>query len=217
MPRDDESLRGPLPDEPLGLLGTWLQEARTSSGARNPDAMTLASVGADGRPSARIVLCRGFDTALGHVIFYSHRESRKGRELAGGAWAAGVFYWDALSRQARLEGPVTLSPEPESDQYFASRPRESQIAARASEQSQPIGDREALLAAVTREASRFGAGEPVPRPEFWGGFRLHLASVELWVSGPARVHDRVLWNRDLQIESSGEISRGSWRRSRLQP
>lgn len=206
LPRD-RSLADPLPDAPFGLLSRWLDEAFSGQVQANPSAMSLATVGSGGRPSVRIVLCRGLDVETGSVVFYTNRESRKGRELARCPHAAAAFHWDALARQARLEGGVRPLPDPDSDAYFSSRPRPAQLAAWASAQSEPLASREALLAKLRQVEARFPPDAPVPRPPFWGGYRLTADRVELWVGSAGRAHDRALWER----------SADGWTRGRLQP
>ncbi len=181
--------------------------------------MTLATADADGRPSARVVLCRGFDEARGFLVFYSNRESAKGRELATRPWAAVTLHWDVLARQARVSGPVVHSPDAESDAYFAGRPRLAQIAASASRQSQPVPSRRALLARLASESERLGgaeSGPAVPRPPHWGGYRLWAEQVELWVGAEGRAHDRGRWLRPLSSTPDG-FAAGDWKVSRLQP
>jgi len=220
-PQRDAWLAGPPPADPLPSLADWLAEAHSATGLANPDAMALATAGADGRASARIVLCRGLDRERGFLVFYTNRRSHKARALAERPWAAGVFHWDALGRQARVEGPVTLASDEDSDAYFETRPRESQIAAWASAQGEPVASRGALLARFAAEAIRFGGvrdpnAPPVPRPPHWGGYRLWAERVELWASRPARLHDRVLWTRELTPGGDG-FGGGPWRAQRLQP
>lgn len=202
----------PLPDSPLALVESWLAEA--GAVVRNPTAMTLATVDPDGRPSARMVICRGFDAAAGWLVFYTDRESRKGHALAAHPQAALVFYWEALERQIRIEGPVTEAPEVDSEAYWNARPVDARIAAVASDQSQPLASRAALLARVD-EITRRSAGQ-VPRPPRWGGYRVWAERVELWAGQPARVHDRALWTRRLE-RVSGELKGGTWSATRLQP
>jgi len=218
LPRDP-SLADPLPDSPWALLARWLDEAREGSGMRNPDAMTVATVDADGAPRARVVLCRGFDAERGELTFYTNRRSAKGRELAAHPAATAVFHWDALSRQARIGGPVRWASDAVSDAYFAGRPRVSQIAAWASEQSEPLASREALLAQLAETAARFGgleAGDPVPRPPHWGGYVLVAERVELWVGSEGRAHDRAEWRRELP-DPAAPVLPTRWRVARLQP
>lgn len=202
----------PLPASPLGLLDGWMQEAFAS--IRNADAMTLATVEPDGRPSARIVLCRGFDPAAGWLVFYTDRGSAKGRALAKTPRAALVFHWDAFERQVRIEGPVTSASDADADAYWRSRPSDARVAAAASEQSRPIASRRALLARLEETARRDG-GE-IPRPPRWGGYRVWAERVELWAGQPALAHDRAVWTRALAHASDG-FTGGPWTATRLQP
>jgi pyridoxamine 5'-phosphate oxidase len=202
-----------LPENPLPLVDEWIAEAAES--LPSATAMTLATVEPDGRPSARMVICRGFDLEAGWFVFYTDRESDKGHALAESARAALVFHWEAFQRQIRIEGPVTLAPNSDSDAYWSSRPREARIAATASAQSRPIASRAELLEKVRATATRFGE-EEIPRPPRWGGYRVWAERVELWVGQPARLHDRALWTRSLAREGD-RFTAGAWRATRLQP
>jgi len=218
LPRD-ASLADPLPASPLPLLERWLAEARERAGMQNPDAMTVATVDDAGAPRARVVLCRGFDAERGELVFYTNRRSAKGRELAARPAASAVFYWDALSRQARIAGPVVPARDAVSDAYFAGRPRASQIAAWASDQGEPLASRRALLDRLEATAARFGgteSGEPVPRPPHWGGYVLVARRIELWVGSPSRAHDRAEWRRELPDPRACEPP-SAWKVVRLQP
>ena len=202
----------PLPENPLGLVEEWLAEA--TAAIRNATAMTLATVTPDGRPSARMVICRGFDARAGWLVFYTDRESAKGMALAAHPYAALVFHWDAFERQVRIEGPVTLAPDADSDAYWASRAPDARVAAAASEQSRPVASRAALLAQVEATARRYDGD--VPRPAHWGGYRVWAERIELWVGQPARIHDRAAWTRTLSREGV-EFVGGAWSATRLQP
>jgi pyridoxamine 5'-phosphate oxidase len=207
----DQSLADPLPTDPFSILLRWLIEAQ-SSGLMNPDAMIVGTLDERGDPRARTVLCRGVDTLRGALFFYTNRDSAKGRQLAGRARASTVFYWDPLGRQVCAAGVVEQTTDAESDAYWATRPRLSQLAARGSRQSQPIESRVALLAQIDAEAERYGGidgAQDIPRPAHWGGYRVVLDRVELWVASSGRAHDRVLWQRDRE----GAV----WRHTRLQP
>lgn len=190
--------------DPMEQLAAWIEAAR-AAGVELPEAFTLATVSADGDPSARMVLARDLD-ARG-VGFYTNLESRKGRDLAAVPRAAGVFHWAPLHRQARLAGAVQEIAPVECEAYFTSRSRASRISAWASAQGQPIADREALDARWADADRRF-PGDEVPLPPFWGGYLLVPAVVEFWESRPDRLHDRVEYQRQ------GD---GSWTRRRLQP
>jgi pyridoxamine 5'-phosphate oxidase len=203
----DPSLAGPLPASPFTILARWLDEARRQRATPNPDAIALATADETGRADVRMVLCRGFDPADGSIVWYTNRRSRKGRELAARPWASAAFFWDGTQRQARLEGPVAFATDAESDAYFASRPRNAQISAWASDQSEPIASREALLEKLHDTEARFAGEGPVPRPPHWGGYRLRAERVELWVGSAGRAHDRVRWER----------TAAGWTATRLQP
>jgi pyridoxamine 5'-phosphate oxidase len=190
-------------DEPLALLAAWLDEAGRA-GLVEPGAMALATADAAGRPSVRMVLLRGADER--GLTFFSNRESRKGRELAANPSASVVLWWDALARQVRVEGRVELIADEESDAYFASRPRLNRLAAWASPQSRVIPDRPALDARLAEAEARFAAAD-VPRPPFWGGYRLVPETVEFWQGRDGRLHDRLRYARVA----------GGWRRERLAP
>jgi pyridoxamine 5'-phosphate oxidase len=201
----------PLPSDPLLLVADWLADA--ASRVRNSTSMALATVDPDGRPTARMVICRGFDARAGWLVFYTDRDSDKGAALAAHPRAAVVFHWDALERQVRIEGPVTHVPDGDSDAYWASRPPDARVAASASEQSRPLASRAVLLARVAEVAAR---GADVPRPKRWGGYRIWADRVELWVGQPGRVHDRARWVRPLTADGDG-FAGGRWTSTRLMP
>jgi pyridoxamine 5'-phosphate oxidase len=216
-----ELLPEELPADPLPLFEGWFVDARQRGSQPNPDSMVLATVGAADQPSARVVLCKRVNLDLGCIVFFTNYFSRKGRELQAHPRAAAVFHWDALHRQVRIEGRITVSPGEESDQYFASRALDSRIGAWASEQSAPLASRELLANKVRSVAQRFGV-EPgamqgaVPRPPHWGGFRLWIEAIELWSEGANRVHDRAVWTRSLTRDGD-EFRGGSWHATRLYP
>jgi len=173
--------------DPFVQFGHWL-DAALASGLPEPNAMTLATVGAGGRPAARVVLLRGFDPR--GLVFYTNYESRKGGELAASPWAALVFYWADLHRQVRVEGRVARVADAESDAYFAGRPAGSRLGAIASPQSQVIPDCAALDRRIAALAAEYGAG-PIPRPPYWGGYRVTPDLFEFWQGQPNRLHDRL--------------------------
>ena len=213
----EQSLPEILPTEPLALAAAWLSEAIRSPHQPNPDAMVLATSSSDARPSARVVLCKGIDPAAGAVRFVGNYNSRKGRELAANPRAALVFHWDHLHRQMRMEGVVQKAMAADSNRYFATRHRDSQLGAHASEQSEPVGSRAALRAQLEAVQARYPDGMAVPRPAHWGGFVMWVDAVELWVEGSARLHDRALWRREFAQSGSDTPSFGTWASTRLQP
>jgi len=204
-----------LPDDPMPLFEEWFVEARTRKAQPNPDAMVVATSTPDGRPSARVVLCKQLIASPGYVVFFTNYHSRKGEELAANPRAAAVLHWDALGRQVRLEGRVVRSPDPESEEYFATRALDSRIGAWASLQSQPLDSRRTLLKRVAVEAARHGTH--VPKPPHWGGYRLWPETLELWIEGSFRVHDRARWSRSLEPAGSSGFVAGAWQATRLYP
>jgi pyridoxamine 5'-phosphate oxidase len=186
--------------DPLAVFRDWFEEARRAGEV--PEAMTLATADAEGRPSARLVLLKGADEH--GFIFFTGYESRKGRELAENPRAALVFYWRTLGRQVRVEGPVRRLPAGESDEYWQTRPVRSRAAAAASRQSEPIDSRDELEAEFERQLA---LGEP-PRPERWGGYMLEPEAIELWQHRDDRLHERVRFTRARE---------GGWREELLQP
>lgn len=200
------ALPHPAPDDPLPLAGEWLDDAARRI-TKNPWAMALASVAPDGRPSVRYVLLKHLAQRDGFVVFYTNYGSRKAAELETGRFAAGVLYWPDSGRQLRFEGSVEQSPDHESDAYFSSRPRASQLNAWASAQSWPLSDPAALDRQLAAREAEF-AGKDVPRPPGWGGYRLLLDSIEFWIEGADRFHERLRYER-----SDG----GIWASQRLQP
>lgn len=221
MTEHTELLSDPLPAEPLALAAEWLAQAWRERRQPNPNAMVLATSTPEGSPSARVVLCKDIAPQPGFIVFYTNYESRKGRELAANRRAAVVMHWDHLHRQVRIEGRIVKAPDADSDAYFASRAVESRIGAWASQQSQPVASRAEMLEAVESAMQRFpknAAGErAVPRPPHWGGFRLWAESVELWVEGAGRIHDRARWTRTLTPRGEAQFDTGPWTATRLQP
>jgi pyridoxamine 5'-phosphate oxidase len=177
--------------DPIQQFGEWFREAEVAVPV-DPNAMVLSTVSADGRPSSRVVLLKGFDDQ--GFVFYGNLESRKFRELRVTPWAALNFHWKPLEKQVRIEGRTTQVSGAEADEYFATRARGSQIGAWASRQSEPLASREELEARVREVEARF-AGRDVSRPPFWSGFRLEPDRIEFWKSGQFRLHDRFVFRR----------------------
>lgn len=196
-------LEADLSADPLEQLDRWMTDAH-SAGLREPTAMTLATVDAQGRPSARIVLFKGFDG--GGLTFFTNYDGRKGRELAQNDQVALVFWWDILERQVRIEGTTERLPVEQSRQYFYRRPRESQIGAITSRQSSVVDSREALDQRYDDNVARLAGGD-VPYPDFWGGYRVTPRAIEFWQGRVGRLHDRLQYLRSDQ----------GWQVQRLEP
>ena len=190
--------------DPIEQFAAWFAEALQSQ-LLDVNAMTLATASADGEPSARTVLLKGADQH--GFVFYTNYDSAKGRDLAANPRAALLFFWAELERQVRINGAVTKTSAAESDQYFHSRPIESQIGAAISEQSRPIADR-SLLERRFEELAAKHKDLDVPRPANWGGYRLRPDAIEFWQGRKSRLHDRLLYTRQAD---------GSWSRARLAP
>lgn len=195
--------RADLADDPVAQLNTWYAEAE-SAGVVEPNAMVLGTIDVHGHPDARVVLARGID-ATG-ITFYTNRESDKGAQLAANPRASVVFAWLELHRQVRVRGRVSLVDDATSDEYFASRPRESRIGAWASDQSRVLSDRSELEARVADTTARW-EGTEVPRPPHWGGYLISFETIEFWQGRPSRLHDRFRYSR----------SADGWRIDRLSP
>jgi pyridoxamine 5'-phosphate oxidase len=194
--------RRDLDPDPFRQFRVWYEAAR-DAGLPLPEAMALATASAEGAPSGRIVLLKGIDSGF---VFFTHYESRKGRELDANPRAALVFHWQPLGRQVRVEGTVERLPEPDSAEYFATRPRGAQLGGWASAQSEPIADRAALEERLAEVAATY-EGREVPAPPFWGGYRVVPERLEFWQHRDDRLHDRFAYDR----EGVG------WRITRLAP
>jgi pyridoxamine 5'-phosphate oxidase len=199
--RQGSLLESSIDPNPIAQLRTWLEQA-TQSGVIEPNAMTVSSVGANGRPSSRVVLLRGLEDS--GLTFFTNYGSRKGQEFDAHGFACVNFWWGSLERQVRVEGAISRVSSQESDAYFNSRPYESQLASAASPQSHPAtrADLEALV-----EALRLEHPERVPRPDHWGGFRIVPDRFEFWQGRPARLHDRIVYS----------LEAGVWSLQRLAP
>ena len=191
-------------DDPIALFQSWLDEAHETE-PNDPTAMTLATVSADGVPSARMVLLKGADER--GFVFYTNTESQKGVELDATGQAALVFHWKSLRRQVRVSGPTERVGNDEADAYFATRARGSQIGAWASDQSRPLGGRFELEKRVAKFAAKFGTGK-VPRPPHWTGYRVIPREMEFWQDKPFRLHERVVYTRE---------EGGAWTTGRIFP
>src|SRR6185369_12406214 len=192
-------------EEPFALFAEWFADACKSEPS-DPNAMSLATVDASGLPDVRMVLMKGYDAD--GFVFYSHIASAKGRELAANPKAALLFHWKSLRRQVRIRGPVSAVTQAEADAYFATRPKQAQIGAWASKQSQPLESRFAFEQAIAKVAAKYMVGE-VPRPPGWSGWRIAPLQFEFWHDRPFRLHDRLEFRREaLQLP---------WTKTRLYP
>ena len=180
-----------MADDPLALFDAWFADAKTSE-PNDPEAVALATCGADGMPAVRMVLMKGHGPD--GFTFFTNGGSAKGDDLAANAKAAMLFHWKSLRKQVRIEGPVSEVSEAEADAYFASRGRDSQLGAWASDQSRPLADRATFEARFAEAAARF-EGQVVPRPPYWTGFRIAPERIEFWEDRPHRLHHRRLFTR----------------------
>jgi pyridoxamine 5'-phosphate oxidase len=177
--------------DPFALFHDWYTEARTTE-INDSNAVALATADAQGRPSVRMVLLKGYDER--GFVFYTNRESRKAGDLAANPHVALLFHWKSLRRQIRIEGPVAFASDAESDAYFASRGRDSQLGAWASDQSRPLDSRGTFEARFAEVQARF-EGQPVPRPPHWGGYRVTPERIEFWLDREHRLHERRIFTR----------------------
>lgn len=211
-----------LPSQPHVLMGKWVEEACNCKEVIEPNAMCLATVGAEGKPSARFVLMKGYDER--GVTWYTNYNSRKSQELKMFPHAAITFWWGALHRSVRFEGEVAMVSEEESDEYFNCRPTGSKIGAWVSDQSEPIASREEMKSKAKEVEDAFASeGDNVPRPPHWGGFRLRPTRVEFWEGQPSRLHDRFVYSlkpngtEGEKGRNSGDAGSEAWSITRLQP
>jgi pyridoxamine 5'-phosphate oxidase len=211
-------------------VNAWLVDAAEKGVKRNPNSMAIITSGADSRPSARMVLCKDFQSDPGLLVFYTNYKSNKARQIEENPNVAVLFHWDQLGRQVRIEGQAIRSPAAESDAYFATRDWGSQIGAWGSDQSSPLASRNALIVQVGKRAlklgvnvaknlqSLVGSDQPaIPRPPHWGGYQVWADHVELWIEGKDRIHDRARWERSLTRQDDDSFVVGDWSGTRLQP
>jgi pyridoxamine 5'-phosphate oxidase len=223
-------LPGDLPDDPMRWAKAWLDEAVEKQVQRNPNSMTAISVGDDGRPSGRVVLCKDFVADPGYLVFYTNYKSDKARQIECNDNVALLFHWDTYGRQVRMEGVAVRSPAEESDAYFATRDWGSQLGAWGSDQSSPLESRAALITQVGKRAMKLGVKAAknvksiavddrpaIPRPPHWGGYRVWPRRIELWIEGTDRIHDRARWERSLERSDNDDFTAGAWSGIRLQP
>jgi pyridoxamine 5'-phosphate oxidase len=191
--------------DPVGLFKHWFEEARNNE-PNDPEAMSLATVDADGLPNARMVLLKDFDES--GLVFYTNEESAKGREMAATPKAAALFHWKSLRRQIRVRGLISAVSAAAADAYFRTRARDSRIGAWASQQSRPLESRFAFEKAIAIYAAKYAVGD-IPRPPYWRGYRLTPLAFEFWRDRPFRLHDRIQFTRDTPD--------APWRSQRLYP
>jgi pyridoxamine 5'-phosphate oxidase len=191
-------------DDPFTIARAWLAEAEAQE-PNDPNAIALATVDPEGLPNVRMVLLKDIETDA--FVFYTNYDSQKGQELAASGKAAFVLHWKSLRRQIRVRGTITREDGPQADTYFASRSLKSRLGAWASQQSQPLSSREALMAEAARIAITKGTNPP--RPPNWGGFRLQPVEIEFWADGAFRLHDRFRWSKN--------DTTNSWKITRLNP
>ncbi len=219
-----------LPDNPMHWAEAWIKAAQDQAVVRNPNSMAIVTANSQSEPSARMVLCKAFNADDGYLVFYTNYESDKAGDIDANPNVAALFHWDALGRQIRIQGTAVRSPAEESDAYFATRDWGSQLGAWGSDQSRSLESRNALIAQVGRRAIKLGVnvaknlqsimGDETPvieRPPHWGGYRVWARSVELWVEGKDRIHDRARWERELVPTDNDAFNTGAWTGTRLQP
>ena len=223
---------------PFTILERWLNEATELAWQPNPNAMVVSTVRESTvkkienatvfdndaleektfAPDARVVLCKNINVEKGYLVFFTNYQSAKGKQLKAFPNATAVFHWDNLGRQVRVSGQVVRSPALESEKYFNTRHPLSRIGAWTSDQSQEIDSRKTLLNRLEEQKNRFKvAGEDIPRPPHWGGYRLWATKIELWIAHPGRIHDRAVWTREIKDIQQDEFHFGAWHGTRLQP
>ena len=214
-----------MTQNPLLLLQSWLNEAMALDLQPNPDTMAIATSNSQGLPNVRMVLCKEINTEEGYVVFYTNYNSVKSLEIKENPKCSALFHWDKLGYQIRIRGEILQSPDEENDTYFASRHLGSQVGAWASNQSNPVEDREALDDQFKKILDRFNLTsesitrneQKIPRPPHWGGYRLWIEEIEFWLNQKDRLHDRLHFRRALTISSEGIETEKKWTVKRLQP
>nr|ADI22443.1 pyridoxamine-phosphate oxidase [uncultured gamma proteobacterium HF0500_05P21] len=214
-----------MTQNPLLLLQSWLNEAMELDLQPNPDTMAIATSNSQGLPNVRMVLCKEINTKEGYVVFYTNYNSVKSLEIKENPKCSALFHWDKLGYQIRIRGEILQSPDEENDTYFASRHLGSQVGAWASNQSNPVEDREALDDQFKKILDRFNLTsesitrneQKIPRPPNWGGYRLWIEEIEFWLNQKDRLHDRLHFRRALTISSEGIETEKKWTVKRLQP
>jgi len=214
-----------MTQNPLLLLQSWLNEAMELDLQPNPDTMAIATSNSQGLPNVRMVLCKEINTEEGYVVFYTNYNSVKSMEIKENPKCSALFHWDKLGYQIRIRGEILQSPDEENDAYFASRHLGSQVGAWASNQSDPVVDRQALDDQFRKILDRFNLTnesitrneQKIPRPPHWGGYRLWIEEIEFWLNQKDRLHDRLHFRRVLTISSEGIETEKKWAVKRLQP
>ena len=214
-----------MTQNPLLLLQSWLNEAMELDLQPNPDTMAIATSNSQGLPNVRMVLCKEINTEEGYVVFYTNYNSVKSMEIKENPKCSALFHWDKLGYQIRIRGEILQSPDEENDAYFASRHLGSQVGAWASNQSDPVVDRQALDDQFRKILDRFNLTnesitrneQKIPRPPHWGGYRLWVEEIEFWLNQKDRLHDRLHFRRVLTISSEGIETEKKWAVKRLQP
>ena len=210
---------------PVLILKEWMDEVVESKIQPNPNSMSISTIDANDRPNSRMVLCKEINEELGYLVFYTNYKSNKSKEIGVNNECSGLFHWDTFGYQVRVRGIIVKSPEVESDNYFATRDIGSQLSAWASHQSQIVEDRESLDNQFQQAMDKFNLKESelessdinIPRPKFWGGYRIWIREIELWLNQKDRFHDRLLFTRKLVTTSSGIEASNHWVIKRLQP
>ena len=214
-----------MTQNPLLLLQSWFNEALELDLQPNPDTMAIATSNSQGLPNVRMVLCKEINTEEGYVVFYTNYNSVKSMEIKENPKCSALFHWDKLGYQIRIRGEILQSPDEENDAYFASRHLGSQVGAWASNQSNPVVDRQALDDQFRKILDRFNLTnesitrneKKIPRPPHWGGYRLWIEEIEFWLNQKDRLHDRLHFRRALTISSEGIKTEKNWTVKRLQP